>query len=141
MTIADSIIKVTDNDTDDLTEGLQLIATSTAPTTPQILTNGNTINNIGSGLGEWTDKLVTRAGLPTPLTNDWQEYYAVEDYRGMNIIPPYYYSSENGIGMIKTGDNDQAMRGFVRGANGVFSLDVSNSPVISTSTIGFRCAK
>ncbi|MDA3806276.1 MAG: integrin alpha [Thiomicrorhabdus sp.] len=155
MTIADSIIKVADNDMDDELEGLQLESplkrsgcetdevclATTATSTVQILANGNEISNIGAGLGEWTDKIVTKAGVPTPLTNDWQEFYAVEDYKGFNIIPPYYYSSENGIGMIKTGDNDQAMRGFVRGTNGVFSLDISNSPVIATSTIGFRCAK
>jgi len=141
MTIADSIIKVTDNDVNDELEGLQLIATSTATSTSQELANGNNILNIGNGLGEWTDEIVTKAGVPTPLTNDWQEFYSIEDYRGLNIIPPYYYSSTNGIGMIKTGDNELNMRGFVRGVNGVFSLDISNSPTTATSTIGFRCAK
>ena len=142
MTIADSIIKVVENDMDFELEGLQLTASSsTATSSVQKLANGNMIYGISGGLGEWTDKIVTRAGVPTPLTNDWQEYYAVEDYRGFNIIPPYFYSSENGIGMIKTGDNESNIRGFVRGINGVFSLDISNSPVVASSTIGFRCAK
>ena len=58
-----------------------------------------------------------------------------------NFAPPYYYNSSNGIGMIKVGDNDNNLRGFVRGYEGIYSLDLSNSPIIATPTIGFRCAK
>jgi len=57
-------------------------------------------------------------------------------------LPPYYLTDEaNNIGKIKVGDSNDILRGFVRGANGVFSLDLSLSPTTATSTVGFRCAK
>ena len=64
---------------------------------------------------------MTKAGLPKPISDKWLEYYEVEDYNGFNIAPPYYYNSENGIGKIKTGDNKNMLRGFVRGFNGIFT--------------------
>ena len=57
------------------------------------------------------------------------------------MAPPYYYTSENGIGRIKTGDNDEILRGFVRGKSSLFDLDMSNSPITTNDDIGFRCAK
>ena len=92
-------------------------------------------------MAEWTDQTVTRAGLIEPIINEWQEYYAVDNYKGYNINPPYYYSSVNGIGRIKTGDNTSSLRGFVRGKSALYDLDLSYSPTVATSSIGFRCAK
>ncbi|MBU4257255.1 hypothetical protein KKC04_02485, partial [Patescibacteria group bacterium] len=114
-----------------------------ATTTIYSLTNGNVIYDLASAVGEWTDQTVTKQGVFEPVSDEWQEYYDITDYKGFNIAPPYYYyyTSENGIGKIKTGDNENVLRGFVRGYNGIFSLDLSNSPETASSTIGFRCAK
>ena len=54
---------------------------------------------------------------------------------------PIALDEANRSGRIKTGDNENNIRGFIRGYDGVFSLDVSQSPVTATSTVGFRCAK
>jgi hypothetical protein len=161
LTMAEDIIRVAANDIDEEEEGLQLAganiseyeanesesATSseleqaTSTTNTFVLSNDSIINNLVGGASEWTDQIVTQAGLVEPVMNAWQEYYEVTDYKGMNIFPPYYYSSANGIGRIFTGDNENILRGFVRGTDGVFSLDLSHSPIEATSTIGFRCAK
>ncbi len=143
MTIADSIIRASDNDIDDIIEGLQLETASTATTSIEhVLTNGNKIYNFAGGVSEWTDQLTTRAELVEPVVNSWMEYYEVTNYHGYNIAPPYYYNSENGIGEIFIGTSTESnLRGFVRGENAIFDLDLSHSPVEATSTIGFRCAK
>jgi len=143
LTIAENIIRVNANDINPEV-GLQL-ATSTSQTasgTIQFaLSNGNIINNFVGGLSEWTDQTITKSGLLAPLSADWKEYYEMEDYKGLNIAPPYYYNSDNGIGKIKVGDGNIIMAGFVRGTNGVYSLDLSNSPTTANANIGFRCAK
>jgi hypothetical protein len=145
LTIADNLTKVAANDINPDLAGLQL-ATSSDPTlatstVDQKLTNDNIIGNFTGGVGEWTDETITRAGLITPVSNDWQEYYNITDYQGYRIAPPYYYSSANGIGRILTGDNSSNLRGFIRGEGGIYSLNLSYSPDTATSTIGFRCAK
>ncbi|MCK4554136.1 hypothetical protein KAU19_04185, partial [Candidatus Parcubacteria bacterium] len=141
LTIAENIIRINDNDINKELDGLQLATTTIATTSEFILSNGNVIYDLVGEIGEWTDQTVTRAGLLEPISDEWQEYYEIEDYNGFNIAPPYYYSSENGIGKIKTGDNGAGLRGFVRGYDGIYSLDLSYSPMMATSTIGFRCAR
>ena len=106
-----------------------------------VLTNGNVIYDLVGAVSEWTDQTVTRAGLIQPISDEWQEYYEIENYNGFNIAPPYYYTSANGIGKIKTGDNGLGLRGFVRGYNGIYSLDLSHSPIDAMDDVGFRCAK
>ena len=153
LTVAENIIRVAENDIDEA-EGLQL-ATSTpiyANDTPNnaniasssiayVLSNGNVIYGLVGEVAEWTDRTVTKAGLIEPVSDEWLEYYEIENYNGFNIAPPYYYSSENGIGKIKTGDNGAGLRGFVRGYDGIYSLDLSYAPTAATSSIGFRCAR
>jgi hypothetical protein len=147
MTIAENVIRVAENDADLEIEGMQLATSTTGHSVSTdtecreyILTNGNSIYDL-VGTGEWTDQTVTKTGVFTPVNNEWQEYYDITDYKGFKIAPPYYYTSANGIGKIKTGDNNNALRGFVRGFDGIFSLDLSNSPATASSIIGFRCAK
>ena len=172
MTMADNVIKVASNFSEEeaasgtpatalhLETGLAATSTNVSATaTAFALLGGGNIYNLSGGLAEWTDQTVTPAGLPTidsslntgweATSTDngeggWSEYYQVTDFKGFNIIPPYYYTSANGIGGIRTGTASSStgyLRGFVRGANGVFSLDLSHSPTEATSTIGFRCAK
>ncbi|KKQ53758.1 MAG: hypothetical protein US83_C0009G0042, partial [Candidatus Falkowbacteria bacterium GW2011_GWC2_38_22] len=151
LTVAENIIRNNDNDCDKENIGLQLAMATTTDTVNSsciatssivfILSNGNTLYNLVGGAGEWTDKTVTRAGLIQPVSENWQEYNSLSNYNGLNIAPPYYYTSENGIGRVMTGDNELNLRGFVRGATALFDLDLSNSPTTATSSIGFRCAK
>ncbi|MEI7513484.1 MAG: hypothetical protein WCJ74_02595, partial [bacterium] len=148
LTIADNAIQVVVNDIDQLTENLQLMtwaSTSVATSTIVLkLSNESQLYNIVGGKAEWTDQIITRAGLLNPTSSDWQEYSNIEDYKSLNIAPPYYYTSVNGIGRIKTGlasSSPDYLRGFVRGENALFDLDMSHSPIEATSTIGFRCAK
>ncbi|MCK5211585.1 hypothetical protein KAJ89_02690, partial [Candidatus Parcubacteria bacterium] len=171
LTIAENIIRVSDNDSDDISDGLQL-ATSPQPSPSQgegvastgvafVLSNDNVIYDFVGGVAEWTDQIITRAGAiavdPSACgTSPWQgeensgncglwyEYYEVLDYKGFNINPPYYYNSENGIGRIKTitaSSTASYLSGFVRGQSALFDLDLSYSPIEATSTIGFRCAR
>lgn len=142
MTIAENILRAADNDVNSDEAGMQL-ATSTDDGTNRTysLTNGNIIYDLVGEIGEWTDQTVTKAGIFEPVSDEWQEYYDITDYKGFNIAPPYYYTSANGIGRVRVGDNENNLRGFVRGLDGVFSLDLSNSPTTATSTISFRCAK
>ncbi len=152
MTIAENVIRTADNDCEEYLDGLQLMvqgdpdATSSpiwATTSPiaLALSNGNTIYGLVGGVSEWTDRTVTTAGLLTPVTANWIEYNDISDYRGYDIAPPYYYSSENGIGRYRAGENGISLRGFVRGTSALYDLDCSYSPTTATSTIGFRCAK
>ncbi|MBU4375244.1 hypothetical protein KKH38_01945, partial [Patescibacteria group bacterium] len=141
LTIAENIIRVAENDIDEETEGLQLATSTMATTTEFILSNGNKIFNLIGGIAEWIDQTITKTGLVEPINENWYEYYEITDYKGMSIAPPYYYSSENGIGQIKTGDNNNEIRGFVRGANALYDLDLSNSFDTAIPTIGFRCAR
>jgi len=156
LTIAENIIRVNTNDINLETPGLQLatsvIASGSAaiPSTTEnasstaiifTLSNNNQIHNLAGGVSEWTDQTVTKAGLIQPATNDWQEYNVITDYKGYNIMPPYFYNSANGIGRIKVGDNDSPLRAFVRGESSLFDLNSSYSPITATSSIGFRCAK
>jgi hypothetical protein len=147
LTIAENITRVPANDINPDLDGMQFaVASSTdltvATSVPSYtLSNGNMIYDLAGNISEWTDQTVTKAGLPEPVSNEWFEYGDMLNYKGYNLVPPYYYTSANGIGRIKTGDNDTNLRGFVRGNGGIFSLDLSNAPTTATSTIGFRCAK
>jgi len=144
LSIADSVIRNNDNDIDADQEGLQ-IATSSNPfaTTTHYISNGEEIYNLAGGLGEWTDKTITKAGVFIPYNDEWQEYSSIEDYKGEGLAPPYYYNSSNGIGRVKTGieENEDNLRAFVRGQSAIFDLDLTISPTIATSSIGFRCAR
>ena len=99
------------------------------------------MRNIIGGVAEWTDQTITSAGVFEPASDEWQEYYAIADFKGYNLTPPYYYSSENNIGRVKTADSGASHRAFVRGATALYDLDLSIAPTTATSTIGFRCAK
>ncbi|MCP4583169.1 MAG: formylglycine-generating enzyme family protein, partial [candidate division Zixibacteria bacterium] len=151
MTIAENAIRVNENDVDHVLDGLQLAVynanaandmnKASSTSIGFTLSNGNIIYDLVGGVGEWTDRVITKAGLVEPAMSEWQEYHDILDYKGYNIAPPYYYSSDNGIGRIKTGDNGEVLRGFVRGASALYDLDLSYSPITATSSIGFRCAK
>ncbi|PLX27178.1 hypothetical protein C0583_04730 [Candidatus Parcubacteria bacterium] len=65
----------------------------------------------------------------------------IADYKGYNIAPPYYYGSDNGIGRVKTGTEPTVLHAFIRGESALYDLDISQSPTIATSTVGFRCAR
>jgi len=109
-----------------------------------VLSNGNIIYDFVGGVSEWTDQTITKASIFEPQSENWQEYFMVDNYQGFNVAPPYYYTSENNIGRVKTGtasSSSDYLRAFVRGENALFDLDLSHSPVDATSTIGFRCAK
>jgi len=136
LTITENIIRVVKNDVNVDIDGMQLATTSQE----FVLTNDNIVYEFTGVLAEWTDRIISSSALPEPVLDEWQEYYAI-DMGDFNFAPPYYYNSSNGIGMIKVGDNDNNLRGFVRGYEGIYSLDLSNSPIIATPTIGFRCAK
>ncbi len=154
--MAENIIRVVANDIDEEEDGLQLATDPSAlsGTSPWqgeedgasssvafVLSNDYIIYELVGGVSEWTDQMVTQAGVLKPVMNAWQEYYEITDYQGFNIAPPYYYNSANNIGRVFTGDNDNALRGFVRGAAALFDLNLSYSPIEATSTIGFRCAR
>jgi BMFP domain-containing protein YqiC len=160
LTVAENVIRNIDNDCDKETEGLQLAAANT--TNPHesetdqtnhecattsvgfVLSNGNMIYGLAGGAAEWTDQTITKAGLFAPQADDWQEYNMIDDFKGFNITPPYYYTSMNNIGRVKTGlasSSPDYLRGFVRGASALFDLDLSHSPVETNENIGFRCAK
>jgi formylglycine-generating enzyme required for sulfatase activity len=178
LTLAENIIRVGENDVDEVKDGLQL-ATGTdrtyrtngvdesgdgtdgsgsATTTGVafVLSNGNVVYNLVGGVAEWTDQTVTGDGLPIVDGDGWQEYYNVEDYKGFNIAPPYYYTfADNRIGRIRvtrdasridadgtrTNAEEDYLRGFVRGATALYDLDLTHAPTEATSTIGFRCAR
>jgi formylglycine-generating enzyme required for sulfatase activity len=122
------------------------------------LSNGNTVWDIAGNVWEWTDQISICAEHPYDLsattTSDWMEYNLAAgiNYQGFSYLRPADdgWSSANGIGRIYTdiGDTPSATRAFRRGGNwlstsfaGVFALYLGNSPAISNSNIGFRCAR
>ncbi len=153
LTIAENVIRVISNDSNREIDNLQLavaqsdFATGSADiiaTSSQIvfsLSNGNLVYDLAGGVAEWTNKTLPRDDMIQPISVEWQEYSTLYTYNGLDIAPPYYYSSANGIGRVKTGDSTLNLRGFVRGATALYDLDLSNSPITATSSIGFRCAK
>lgn len=106
------------------------------------LTNDNIINNLAGSVAQWTNQNVTAAGLPVvPARDQWFEYGEVVDFKGLNIAPDYYLTDANNhIGKIFAGSG-AGLRGFARGQNGIYSLDLSHSPSEQNANIGFRCAK
>ena len=139
LTIAENVLNIADNDMDKELAGIQL---TTGTTTNFILTSGAMIYDIVGGVSEWTDKVVRANDVAKPETGDWMEYSSVESFGNLgDIEPPYYLSSANGTGRIRTGISADPVRGFVRGNGGLYSLDLSNSPTTATGTIGFRCAR
>ena len=152
LTIAENIIRQSDNDCEPYLDGLQVAVSGDAEATTSliwatttpisfVLSNDNVIYDFVGGVAEWTDQIVTKSETPELPTSTWEEYYNVTDYKGYNIAPPYYYSYDNGIGRIMVGENDYNLRGFVRGATAVYDLDLSHSPTEASDSIGFRCAK
>ena len=154
LTIAENVLDVPENDINSETEGLQLATSSPENTdnnTDNIaysLTNQNKIYGIAGNISEWTDKIIGQDDLFETGSDNWEEYYKITSYKSLaEVIPPYYLDSSNGIGKFFTGqpanaDNpDRVLRAFVRGFEGIYSLDLSNAPTTATSTIGFRCAK
>jgi len=132
LTVAESILRAGENFTEDELNDIG----------EYILTNGNIIYDLTGAIGEWTDRIITRAELMLPVSDAWLEYYEVGDYKGFDIAPPYYLTDEdNNIGRILTGDNGSSRRGFVRGNSGLYSLDLSRSPAEASEDIGFRCAR
>jgi len=155
LTVAENAIRIGDNDIDKATAGLQL-STLSIPLSGGVaegqggfvLSNGARLYDLVGTISQWTDQTITKTGLPalansTPASiGSWQEYYNVDDYKGQNINPPYYYTAaQNGIGQILLGAGDANLRGFVRGYNGLYSLDLSNAPTLQSPVVGFRCAK
>jgi hypothetical protein len=145
LTIATDVIRVNENN---LAIGSSSAQFSTSSLAGYKLSNGNKINELVGPVAEWTDLTVNRDDLPnlastsgTAAINDWQEYQTVASFHGLNIKPPYYYNSTNGLGQILISDNSNEDRGFVRGYNGLFALDLSNPPTANSAFIGFRCAK
>jgi hypothetical protein len=138
MTIAENITRVAANDSDAGKEGLQLSLSASG----LALTNGNSIYGL-TGMGEWTKGIANRGDLPLVGSFDWAEYGDVSSYKSLGIIrPPYYMTdTDNGIGKIMTGETGGNVRGYIRGLNGVYSLDLSHAPTESLPEVGFRCAK
>jgi len=161
LTLAENIISNPLNDSDPNKIGLQLATTTqiqnsktqitdkVATTSPEFevsftLTNKSIIQNLVGGVGEWTNKFIREKDMIEPLEPRWMEYYEVSSFKSMdNIIPPYYLdNATNGIGLVYTGaPESSSQRGFIRGENGLFGLNLSYSPQTATSTVGFRCAK
>ncbi|MFA4834201.1 MAG: hypothetical protein WC619_05165, partial [Patescibacteria group bacterium] len=148
LTIAENIIKLGANDTDEDVLGLQLAtglpaqAGEIASTTAYTLVNGNMVYELAGQAGEWTNETITGKGCPELSGDGWQEYYNVLDYKGLAIAPPYYLNNaDNNIGKIKIGSSEETLRGFVRGVGGIYSLDLSYAPTAAGENIGFRCAK
>ncbi|MDD5071492.1 MAG: helix-turn-helix domain-containing protein [Patescibacteria group bacterium] len=142
LTIAGNIIKVASNDIDEATPGLQL-STGIDPNLPFTLTNGEKVYELAGETGEWTDRIISATAVPTPEKDSWQEYYEI-DIKDFDFPPPYYLTSANGIGKILVGapeNRESSLAGFVRGRDGIYSLDLTNSPIAVSGTIGFRCAK
>ncbi len=146
LTIAENILQVAANDIDATSSGMQL-ATSSSPLIGEAgvrfkLTNDNIINNLSGAVAEWTNQNVTSAGLPiTPSADGWYEYNEVSDFKGMSLAPAYYLTDQNNnIGKIYIGSSP-GLKGFVRGANGIYGLDLSHAPSEQSASIGFRCAK
>jgi len=146
LTVAENALRIGDNDIDKVTAGLQFVTTSTS--TALVMSNGGLVYDIIGTISQWTDQTITKTGLPalansTPeAIGSWQEYYNVDDYQGLNIAPPYYYTAaQNGIGQLLLGAGDANLRGFLRGYNGLYSLDLSNAPTMQSPVVGFRCAK
>ena len=145
LTMAENILQVAGNDTDAIAVGMQLVSAGSAQeatSTAFKLTNDNIINNLVGAVAQWTNKNVTSAGLPVAPTADaWYEYGEVSDFKGMSIAPPYYLTDANNyIGKIYVGST-AGLKGFVRGMNGIYGLDLSHTPSEQSATIGFRCAK
>jgi len=154
LTVADNIIKVGANDIDEATPGLQLATALTPNPSPApdgsgegsvwfILTNDNVVYELAGVIGEWTDRIISTSVIPTPEIDTWQEYYEI-DIKDFDFSPPYYLTSANGIGKILTGleeNRTSSLAGFVRGQGGIYSLDLTNSPIAVSETIGFRCAR
>jgi len=104
-----------------------------------VLSNGNTVWDIGGNVWEWTDKISICAEHPYNLsattTSNWMEYNLAAgiNYQGFSYLRPAddSWSSANGIGKIYTdiGDTASATRAFLRGGGwysgayaGAFSL-------------------
>ncbi|MFH1233279.1 MAG: hypothetical protein V1649_01350 [Patescibacteria group bacterium] len=59
----------------------------------------------------------------------------------MDLAPDYYLTDQNNnIGKIYIG-SQPGLKGFVRGFDGIYGLDLSRKPDEKSSEIGFRCAK
>ncbi|MDD5031578.1 MAG: hypothetical protein PHR36_00855 [Patescibacteria group bacterium] len=133
MTIAENILRArTNTDSSGLTRKNENGA--------YVLNNGNEFY-INDGIGEWIDKIITRAELPISSSAGWTEYSEISDFKGLDIAPPYYLNSDNGIGKIKVTVSGGNSRAFVRGQSGIFGLDLSYGPMEFNENIGFRCAK
>ena len=136
MTIAANILQVSENPPSPLYQG------GAASSSALKLTNDNVIYNLAGGVAQWTNQNVTAAGLPVaPSANAWYEYNEVSDFKGLNIAPDYYLTDANNhIGKIYVG-SAPGLKGFVRGAGGIYGLDLSHAPSEQSASIGFRCAK
>ena len=146
LTIAENIIDNFDNDIDSNTSGLQLATSSDELTGVEFrLMSNNRLYGLAGNSGEWVDKVISREDVPEPVSEDWQEFFNIKSFKYLSdLIPPYYLDSSNGIGKILTSElnlNDNNLRAFVRGKGGLYSLDLSNSPVSISEDISFRCAK
>ncbi|MFA5359501.1 MAG: hypothetical protein WC349_00870, partial [Patescibacteria group bacterium] len=139
LTIAENILQNPDNDSDTITSGMQLATTSIS----YKLNNDNLINNLVGEVSEWTDSNITQDDTINPLSDEWQEYNLISSFKSLQYLKPAYYltSSDNGIGKILTGAGDVPVRGFIRGFDGIYSLDLSHSPAEQNNNVGFRCTK
>jgi hypothetical protein len=137
LTIAENIIKVKANKVvTDQPQALINIATSS-----YALSTGQYLYGL-IGAGEWTNENINKEDLIKPVMSEWMDYRQIKSYGSFtNIRPPYFLDSQNGIGLIKTGENYNIVRGFIRGTNGIYSLDLSNPPNMASDTVGFRCAR
>jgi hypothetical protein len=135
LTIAENIIKVSANDIDEATSGLQLSVGENSNLS-FILSNDEEVYELVGGIGEWTDRIISVSAVPTPALG--------ADLKDFDFAPPYYLTSENGVGKILTGLSENrtgSLAAFVRGETGIYGLDLTHSPIEASETIGFRCAK
>ena len=122
------------------------------------LSNGQIIWDFSGNIAEWTAGQTTggQPGLKDESSYAWKEWNSVNfnGYLAVKPMPGYgnnsasVWNSQQGLGQLYSNVSDDKLRGFVRGGSytqgakaGIFSLDLSNSPTDSSSSIGFRVAK
>jgi hypothetical protein len=138
LTIAENIANNAANDIDPLTAGLQFSKTAGN----HKLQSGKLFTDL-AGKGEWIDLSLRLADLPEPASNARQEYNSITSFKVLgDILPPINLNdTANRIGQILVGDNSEAVRGVIRGEQGLYDLDLSHSPQYKNENVGFRCAK
>ena len=134
------------------------------------LSNGEVIWDFAGNVAEWSSGQISNnkpgvAGPPLYLWYDWQGISLTQGAFSKDPRPVFANSTVTwplqcgyGLGSIYSYESDTALNGFVRSGSynnlgstydcefssqraGIFALNLSNSPSVSDSKIGFRVAK